>query len=278
MRCTAWPKRPTYWQKGAIAYASIPFTWGLPEVRTRIECDLFASKWVVGGPAVELMPRFFKGLSNVSVGGKMSGVLQRVNPEATRTSAGCPRQCGFCAVPRVEGRFRELDDWPDLPVICDNNLLAASREHFDRVIERLAGHEWCDFNQGLDARFLTQAHAQAIGGLKGAIVRLSLDSAGYAEAWVRAYSRLRAAGVAKARLRTYVLIGYRSGPAEAWARCEFVEKRGVKALPQWFHPLNAMCPNGVTPLQRALGWTESERKRIMGWFYQHRGKPLEARS
>jgi len=35
-------------------------------------------------------------------------VLRLHNPDATFTTRGCPRACPFCAVPRIEGKFREL--------------------------------------------------------------------------------------------------------------------------------------------------------------------------
>ena len=84
----------------------------------------------IGGPAVDLMPRYLEGCG-AEIGGDYPGVLQRFNHLATRTSLGCPRKCNFCAVPKVAAaRARELSgkpvmplpDWPDLPVIADDNL------------------------------------------------------------------------------------------------------------------------------------------------------------
>ena len=68
-----------------------------------------------------------------------------------------------------------MEDWPDLPVLCDNNLLAAPLSHFDKVIDRLIRHGWCDFNQGVDARLLTDYHARRIAEIKQPQVRLAFD-------------------------------------------------------------------------------------------------------
>ena len=38
----------------------------------------------------------------------------------------------------------------------------------------------------------------------------------------------------------------------------------------WFHELDVMEKNTVTPKQAALGWNDYERRRIMQWFYQHK--------
>jgi len=271
-----WPKAPTEWIEDRMLYVSVPFTWNLPAVRARlVQRDFRWDRARVGGPAIDLMPDYLCELPHVEVGGQIEGVLQRVNPRATRTTTGCVCTCHFCGVGRglIEpGGLVELNDWPDLPIICDNNLLAASIDHFDRVIDRLILHGSADFNQGLDARFLTPYHASRIGEIPKVLVRLAADAphgrAG--DAWRRALELLLDAGVPRARIRSYCLIGYGAGPKEAWARCRDVESYGVKALPMWFHRLDALEHNVVTREQRGLRWSELDRLAIMQWFYQHR--------
>ena len=165
-----------------------------------------------------------------------------------------------------------LDDWPDLPVICDNNLLAAPMDHFEKVINRLKKHHEVDFNQGIDSRLLTGAHAEMIASLKMKKrgIRLALDSMAYSDSWGRAFDILRSAGIAKRNISTYALIGFDSDPAEAWSRCKWIEDHGIRALPMWFHALDQLQRNIVTKRQSELGWTDFERRRIMQWFYQHK--------
>ncbi len=267
-----WPRGPYTWIEGRTLYISAPFTWNLPEIRAHLEnANFLYSHAVVGGPAVELMPDFFADLPFVTVGHDCPGILQRVNPMATRTSTGCIRQCGFCGIGtgRIEpGGITELADWPDLPVVCDNNLLATSRPHFDRVIDRLVRWKCADFNQGLDARLLTEYHAQRFAEIRKPLIRLALDSLAYRESWERAYDLLRSAGVAKTHIRSFVLIGFNTGPDEAWERYRWVNQR-CKALPMWFHRLDALEWNTVTADQVALGWDDEKRMDIMKYFYQH---------
>jgi hypothetical protein len=274
-----WPKKEVYWISAeGVLHVSVPFTWCLPRVRDRLMQRSFEwSLAKVGGPAVDLMPDYLAGIDGVELGGQLDGVLQRVNPLATRTTLGCPARCAFCGVGvrRIEGgTFVELADWPDLPVLCDNNLLAASQVHLDRVFDRLEKHTGVDFNQGIDMRRLEEYHAERMARLD-AIIRLALDHAGDGPqgVWGRAYERLRKAGVTKARIRSYVLIGFDSGPDECWERCRWVESHGIKALPMWFHPLDALDYNGVTAQQEAFGWTHHERRRIMSFFYLHKADP-----
>jgi hypothetical protein len=257
-----WPKREFEWIENGVLHISVPFTWCLPRVQKRI-----ASTWMpvkVGGPAVYLIPNYLKG---AEIGHDANGALQRINPMATRSTVGCPRRCPFCAVPRTEGRLLELSDWPDLPIYCDNNILAASLGQFDRVMDRLEGHGWGDFNQGVDAGFLNEHHAERMVRVKGLMVRLALDSQRDKKAWSRAYTILRSQGIPKNRIRSYVMVAFNTGVDEAWERCKWVKGHGVLPLPMWYHPLNAMRENIVTEQQKELGWNNKERMRIMRHYY-----------
>ncbi len=268
------PKAPTTWLgENNTLFVSIPFTWNLPGLRKRFKnVDIFVDRIVVGGPGIKLMPGYFDDMPYVTVADDCPGVMQRVHPLATKTSTGCVRKCPFCAVPKTEGDLIELKNWPDLPIITDNNLIATSPKHFDRVMDRLEKHKGVDFNQGLDARLFLSHHAERISRLKLAKrgVRLSLDSLYHMDGWNEAVRYLLLAGIAKRNISSYALIGFDSDPPEAWARCEAIEKEGVRALPMWFHELDAMNANTVTEKQAMLGWTDYERRRIMQWFYQHK--------
>lgn len=269
-----WPKKTTYWTEGRTLMASIPFTWELPKVLNYLHQRSF--NWenaIVGGPAVELIPGFFNGLDYVEEGHDYPGVLQMVNPLATRTTLGCVRKCGFCAIGtgRIEGEYRELTDWPDLPMVSDNNLLAASKGHFDKVIDRLVKHGWADFNQGLDSRLLTDYHSSRLAEIKKPTIRLALDHMDYRDKWQECFDRLREAGIAKSNISSYCLVGFESDPKESWQRCEWIESHGIKSYPMWFHSLDQLKKNIVTEDQLALGWDDDSRKRIMGYYYKHRG-------
>lgn len=270
MKLTNWPKRITEWHNGDTGYMSIPFTWLLPVAKRRVQQrSLWTSRWILGGPAVQLMPGYFDRC-DVTIVAEISGVLQRVNPQATRTTIGCVRACKFCGVSRIEGAFCELEDWPNLPVLCDNNLLAASDGHIERVCRRLREHGWCDFNQGLDARLLTAHHANLIASIGKPMCRLSLDHGRDEEPWTAAVERLRSAGIPKQQIGTYVLCGFDGTPGEAWERCRLVELHGLKPYPMWYHRLDALQANTVTPEQTSLGWTNTRRRELMCWFYFHR--------
>jgi len=215
------------------------------------------------------MPKYLAG-TGAQIGGSVPGALQRHNPEATRTTVGCPRKCPFCAVPSLEGEFRELEDWPDLPILIDNNLLRASTGHLDRVFDRLERWGRADFNQGLDPRLLTDYHAERLKRIRKCYIRMSLDQASVKPAWERAFGFLRARGIAKHSIGSYVLVGFKTGVEDAWERCRWVESHGTKPFPMWYHPLDALEKNTLTGDQLSQGWNDPERRRIMQWFYQHK--------
>ncbi len=266
----SWPKQSYYWQEGDDLFISIPFTWELPKVKNRLA---FCKNVHVGGPAVDLMPNYFKNCENVvQIGGTINGVLQRINPYATRTTTGCPNHCKYCAIGRgliEKGGFQELKEWPDLPILADNNLFSASISHLDKVFDRLEKHERVDFEQGLDCRLLTDYHAERCARLNKPIIRFACDNRGEVEELEKSLDLLWKYKIPKSWVRVYAMIGFNSDPDEAWERCQMIEKHKVKALPMWFHELDSMKWNQVTAKQKDLGWSNYERRRIMAWYYWH---------
>lgn len=272
MMKSMWNKKPIYWLKGEKTYISVPFTWNLPEVRSTISRRGFFKEVIVGGTALKLMPDYFSDLSFVSVQNDYPGMLQKYNPLATRTSLGCIRKCKFCAIGTgllEGGGLTELEDWPDLPIICDNNLLATSQRHFDRVMDRLEKHVGADFNQGLDARLLNEYHADRFARLKKPRIRLSCDNKSVIHLWEESREKLLLAGVKNSRIGTYVLVGFDSDPSEAWERCLNIYKKSYLVYPMWFHSLDSTKAHSVSEKQKELGWTEKERRKIMRYFYHY---------
>ena len=214
-----WTKGILEERRGDTTYLSIVFSWDMPKAMQRIRNRVFDEKrFVVGGPAVRLQPDYFGDHAEVQADG--GDWLSKHNLEATRTSLGCIRNCGFCAVPKTEGALVELKDWPVRPIVCDNNLLACSRKHFDSVIDKLKTLEWCDFNQGLDARLLTQHHADRFTELKSPRIRLAWDHIKTERDFMRAAVMLRKAGIPRKLVSVYILIGYGDCPADALYRLE----------------------------------------------------------
>lgn len=235
---TRWPKRTIEWTEDNIAYLSIPFTWNLPEAYSR--CAWYRQQGFqvrAGGPAIDLMPNFLSGLADI--GGHIDA-LRRHNPNATYTSRGCIRNCSFCAVPKIEGALVELKDWEPKPIVCDNNLLACSLGHFDKVIDSLKHLPNVDFNQGLDARLLKQHHIDRLRELNLHCARLAWDNIHLESTVMAAVDRLLTAGLPKGKIRVYVLVGFDDTPDDALYRCQRLKDKGILPNPQRYQPLDTL--------------------------------------
>lgn len=249
-----WKKGIARWRVGDTLYLSVPFSWLVDEA------ELIAADWkgpsLIGGPGL-MKPTSIDGYEPIL----------HHNPLATFTTRGCPNQCPFCAVPLLEGYLREIPDFRPAPVVCDNNLLAASKAHIRRVIDRLKVFPYIDFNQGLDADYFTPTYADWLGELR-CKVRFSFDH-------ISDESTIRSA-VELCRRRTtadigvYCLIGYDDTPDEAIAKLELVRTWGLRPYPMRYQPTGARRKNDYL----APGWTEYDIRRIVKYYsrlrwYEH---------
>lgn len=248
-----WSNGIAEWVVDGTAYLSVPFTWELQKAfmrRAWLKAEGYAV-WM-GGPAVILT----MGPQDVGV-----DALPHHHPDATFTSRGCIRRCSFCAVPKIEGDLVELETWPIRPIVCDNNLLACSKAHFDKVVDSLKGVEDVDFNQGLDARLLTKHHAERLAELD-CTVRLAWDSTQTGNQFMTAYERLRKAHIPKSRIQCYVLIGFNDTPDDALFRLRTIWNMGIKPNPMRYNPLDAMVRDSYV----APNWTGKELTRFMRYW------------
>ncbi len=248
------------WTEGRTAYLSVVFSWQLARAYQRavwLQTEGYHVR--AGGPAVALNPGYLADVAEI--GGEVKA-LPHHNPNATFTSRGCIRKCPFCAVPKIEGELRELGDWEPKSTVCDNNLLACSKAHFDRVIDRLKLLSGVDFNQGLDARLLTDYHAQRLTELKTKCIRLAWDDVRIESRFMAAFERLRKAGFPARHIRVYVLIGFDDTPEDALYRLQTIRTLGAWPNPMRYQPLDAQRRNEYV----APGWTEHELKRFARYW------------
>lgn len=85
---------------------------------------------------------------------------------------GCPRGCKFCHVAAKEGkRSYKVADLSEFfrgqrnICLCDPNILAC--KDWKPLLQQLIdSHAWVDFNQGMDARMMTEEKARMLGEIK----------------------------------------------------------------------------------------------------------------
>jgi len=250
------------WIEGDTAFVSCVFSWQLDKAYMRaIYLQSSGYHVKVGGPAIANNPAMFQAFDLTGT----PDALARHNPDATFTSRGCIRKCSFCAVPKIEGALVELSDWNVRPIICDNNLLACSVTHFNVVIDRLRdyGLKGIDFNQGLDARILTEHHARRLAELpKDTTIRLAWDHIKTEDQFRAAFVKLTTNGVRPQQVRVYVLIGYNDTPEDARYRLEVVRSMGALPNPMRYQELNATRRNSFV----GESWTNDLLTRYMRYW------------
>lgn len=254
---SSWLKDIARWQIGRRLYLSVPFTWLLPEARKLAMAHSGPTQ--AGGPAVMLRPDYLADVAEVNRPCPVEPLLFH-NPLATFTSRGCVNACPFCAVPRLEGRLVEFDTWRPAPLVCDNNLLATSRKHFDKVIDSLKAFGFCDFNQGLEAALLTEYHAGRLAELHGPRIRFAFDTMADEADVADAIALCRKHGLNN--ISVYVLIGFNDTPEEARYRLDKVHEWKAQTSPMRYQPPDELDYNSHV----AQGWTDKLLKDYMRWY------------
>ena len=189
-------------------------------------------------------------------------------------SRGCVRKCGFCSVPKLEGRPQAFKYgikhliWPkhSRVILWDNNILGNA--NWRVILDELAeiGLE-VDFNQGLDARLITDEVATKLTLLKIHSLRLAYDYKGVGPYVKRALEMLENAGISRRKVVVYTLYNYIDDPENFKTRVEEILTWGATSYPMRFEPLTSLTKNAyVSPR-----WTSEKlqqvaaARRVMGF-------------
>jgi hypothetical protein len=125
---------------------------------------------------------------------------------------GCIRKCAWCIVPYKEGLIRPYCDIETVlqgrkrAILLDNNVLASNFgiEQIEKIVELKCR---VDFNQGLDARLVTDDVAKLLSKVKWLkVIRFALDAESGTEALLSAIEKLNRYGVANRKIFVYVLL------------------------------------------------------------------------
>ncbi|MFP3257242.1 MAG: hypothetical protein RXO36_05540 [Candidatus Nanopusillus acidilobi] len=206
------------------------------------------------------------------------------------TSRGCIRNCPFCVVPKIEGKFRANKN-SILPlihpnhkevVIWDNNFLASP--YAKKMLKEMRDYGIKpDFNQGLDARLMDEEIAGLLADLKPETIHFAYDFVGERKSVKKAIDLLDEAGYKKKYIIFYMLynfydysLNYGDTPEDFLIRLKDLMQWGASAYPMRYIPLNALEKNSfISPL-----WTPeqlemiADARRVLGYggaFVPYRG-------
>jgi hypothetical protein len=164
-------------------------------------------------------------------------------------SRGCIRGCPFCSVRLLEPEFYAYKSVRHLIhpkhkkiTLWDNNFLASPYQK--DIIEELfeLGLE-VDFNQGLDARLLTEGIAICLKRLKLPIVRLAYDTISNGKELKKAINRLKMVGFRGRSIIAYCLYNFSDSPNDFFNRVKELMEWEVVAYPMRYEPLEPRQKN-----------------------------------
>jgi hypothetical protein len=164
-------------------------------------------------------------------------------------SRGCIRKCPFCSVKDLEPEYTARKSIMRLVspkhrriIFWDNNILASP--HWRDIFAELAElGKPVDFNQGLDARLLTQDVVTEMRKFKVPVVRLAYDSNAIREPLKKAIELLLTNGYNGRRIVVYCLYNHTDKPDDFHTRVRDLIDWGVVAYPMRYEPLEPKPKN-----------------------------------
>jgi hypothetical protein len=160
---------------------------------------------------------------------------------------GCVRRCKWCVVPQKEGAIQAAGDIEEIlqggksAILMDNNILAS--EYGLRQLEKIA-KIGCrvDFNQGLDARLVSEAVAAILARIKWIkYIRFAFDTPEQFAPLLRAITLLNRSGVASSRIFVYVLL------RELLDSCERIRTCKAMGVTPFAQPYRDFTANQIIP-------------------------------
>ena len=179
------------------------------------------------------------------------------------TQRGCRLKCGFCVVPKKEGKPRSVNTiasiWRGEPYpkhlhLLDNDFFGQPRDQWEaRIGEMIDGNFKVCLNQGINIRMINDESAKALAsikhsddGFKERIVYTAWDSVGDEGRFFRGVDTLERHGIPSFRLRVYMLLGY--DKHETWERVLYrfnkMAARKIRPYPMIYGPRDQTLPLG----------------------------------
>lgn len=173
-------------------HISVVFTWDIEKAEWLKKQWGMIAPVRIGGPAID-------GEGN----GFVPGIYLRKG--VTITSRGCPNQCPWCFIkkPLAELEINEGNN------IIDNNLLACSGGHLEKVFKMLKTQRRIKLSGGLEAGRITEKIVEKLRGLRIRQLWTAYDHLGHFKEVERAF-KILTQYFRRDQLGCYVLIGYKN--------------------------------------------------------------------
>lgn len=187
---------------------------------------------------------------------------------------GCPNKCPFCIVPKLEGDMNSVKEsikpfvYPGHTriVLFDNNILASP--NWETIFNELIELKFeVDFNQGLDASFLTEKIVKKLLDMKIKLIRFGYDQLGDKECVKQAIELLSREGFRRRNILIYSLYNFTETPKDFFERVKDVLSWGATIYPMRYQPCNTLVKDSFVSDK----WTEGElrlvanARRVLGY-------------
>lgn len=207
--------------------------------------------------------KYSKSINNASIG---------------YVTKGCTNRCAFCAVPKLEPEFipfipldKQLDPNKRDLILLDNNVLASPE--FTRIIKDIKRHgfakgsmsgnakRYVDFNQGVNARLLTEDKMELLSQIAIKPLRIAFDDIKLENTYTEKVRLAHKYGITN--LSNYILFNYKDTPDDFYRRLqiniELNEELGLSifSFPMKFVPLDAKDRKYV-----GYNWTKTQLRGI----------------
>lgn len=249
-------------------YLSVIFSWHAPiayEIAMRYKGN---SNIECGGPGMLALAGWWRDKTGLQIHRGLDQRFdhQRGNYQMTFASRGCPVNCSFCIVPRIEGIEFTLDwDFIPAPMLCDNNLSALPIDFQEHIIRRY--RETCvrlmDANSGFEPRTFDEGTYQRWKPILRGPWRFALDEMDELEYVRRMMVVLK--DEVTTRKQVYVLIG-NEPIATCYERAQKVIEWGGQPYIQPVMPLNALSRD---QLIIRYDWTHTKLKDMQRFYNRH---------
>ena len=227
-------------------YASAIFSWTQPVIE---RLRLAYPQAIVGGTGSDSTIEV-----EAVIGGEYEHYDYSIYPSCEYsigfTQRGCRLKCGFCVVPRKEGKPRSVntihDIWregtPRALLLLDNDFFGQD-VWCDRIDEIKDGRFKVSWSQGINVRMITDETAAAIASVdyrddsfQQKRLYTAWDNLGDEQRFFTGLERLNAAGIPSRHVMAYMLVGYKPGETMEDVLCRFhrLREAGCRPYPMVF--------------------------------------------